>query len=268
MNSFQDNEGQDFFDEVQNKIETDMFGTKEKNKAPDALKDGSKQVSEEDGGTLSSSGQLTVEIIDTADEFIDTDIDDSFLEEVDFLVQEESDDVALIDRMTLDDNVETSELETQEIDDTFFANEASDFQEDDQYLGELIHREMVEKKPEESAEAVDLLQTEHEQPVVENELQTRTLADLYAEQGHYDKAIEIYERLVQENPDHVELRQRLDELKSIGLESVESEPLLETEQSPEAEGPYTGSPEQSIKRLETWLACMRTEKERRCLKIN
>ena len=42
----------------------------------------------------------------------------------------------------------------------------------------------------------------------DEEFATATLADLYAQQGHFDKALEIYERLVQKNPDDPELAAR------------------------------------------------------------
>ncbi|MCU0606865.1 MAG: tetratricopeptide repeat protein [Candidatus Edwardsbacteria bacterium] len=41
---------------------------------------------------------------------------------------------------------------------------------------------------------------------------TPTLADIYAQQGHFEKAIEIYQSLVRDNPDNGEYKSRLDEL--------------------------------------------------------
>ena len=45
-------------------------------------------------------------------------------------------------------------------------------------------------------------------------IQTRTLADLYVTQDLIDRAIDVYERLVDADPDDVELRERLGELRS------------------------------------------------------
>ena len=45
--------------------------------------------------------------------------------------------------------------------------------------------------------------------VSEDEFATATLADIYARQGHYEKAVAIYERLLQKAPDDHELAARL-----------------------------------------------------------
>ena len=46
------------------------------------------------------------------------------------------------------------------------------------------------------------------------QIQTRTLADLYVTQGLIDRAIDAYQRLVDADPDDVELRERLGQLRS------------------------------------------------------
>jgi tetratricopeptide (TPR) repeat protein len=53
------------------------------------------------------------------------------------------------------------------------------------------------------------------------QIQTRTLADLYVTQDLIDRAIDVYERLVDADPDDVELRERLGQLRS-GDQETES----------------------------------------------
>jgi len=69
-------------------------------------------------------------------------------------------------------------------------------------------------------EAVDP-ESESEEARVEgdegdDDLVTRTVAELYARQGHLDRAIGVLERLLAAEPDDADLRTRLDELRSRG----------------------------------------------------
>lgn len=45
---------------------------------------------------------------------------------------------------------------------------------------------------------------------------TSTMADLYAQQGHFDSAREIYERLLEKDPGNEDMKRRLDDLPSQG----------------------------------------------------
>jgi tetratricopeptide (TPR) repeat protein len=49
----------------------------------------------------------------------------------------------------------------------------------------------------------------------EADLETRTMAELYASQGHLDQAIGVYEKLVDRRPEEATYRTRLDELKML-----------------------------------------------------
>jgi tetratricopeptide (TPR) repeat protein len=50
---------------------------------------------------------------------------------------------------------------------------------------------------------------------LDDSLNTRTLADIYMEQGVYDKALDIYTDLAKKNPDNEEIKSRLEEVKKL-----------------------------------------------------
>ena len=50
---------------------------------------------------------------------------------------------------------------------------------------------------------------------LDDSLNTRTLADIYMEQGVYNKALEIYSDLAKKNPDDAEIKSRLEEIEKL-----------------------------------------------------
>ncbi len=58
----------------------------------------------------------------------------------------------------------------------------------------------------------------------EKEFETETMAQIYADQGHYDKAVAIYRRLLIQAPDREDLRSRLKAIEE-RLESTGSQTL-------------------------------------------
>lgn len=50
---------------------------------------------------------------------------------------------------------------------------------------------------------------------LDDSLNTRTLADIYMEQGVYDKALEIYSDLAKKNPDNEDIKSRFEEVKKL-----------------------------------------------------
>ena len=50
---------------------------------------------------------------------------------------------------------------------------------------------------------------------LDDSLNTRTLADIYMEQGVYNKALEIYSDLAKKNPDNAEIKSRLEEVQKL-----------------------------------------------------
>jgi Trp operon repressor len=59
---------------------------------------------------------------------------------------------------------------------------------------------------------------------VEKEFETETMAQIYADQGHYDKAAAIYRRLLIQAPEREDLRRRLKAVEE-RLESTASRTL-------------------------------------------
>ena len=50
---------------------------------------------------------------------------------------------------------------------------------------------------------------------LDESLNTATLADIYMEQGVYNKALEIYSDLAKKNPDNPEIKSRLEEVEKL-----------------------------------------------------
>ncbi len=65
------------------------------------------------------------------------------------------------------------------------------------------------------AGSVEAIQASSGYGLIDGEIYTQTLAELYAVQGATDKAIEVYEKLISEDPDNGALRIRLTELESL-----------------------------------------------------
>jgi tetratricopeptide (TPR) repeat protein len=68
---------------------------------------------------------------------------------------------------------------------------------------------------------------------------TRTLAELYLQQGYIESALEIYRQLAEREPDDPSIRDRITELSSLGITQTSEwqEPSVTTEQPGESEPP-------------------------------
>ena len=51
--------------------------------------------------------------------------------------------------------------------------------------------------------------TDPTKTTAENEFETETMARIYADQGHYQKALAIYQRLSAQHPDRQDLKERI-----------------------------------------------------------
>jgi len=87
-------------------------------------------------------------------------------------------------------------------------------------------------------------------------LATETLAELYASQGHLDRALAVYRQLVVTQPDNLELRGRMEELEMLVKASQEPAP---SERGGGGEGgadPNVRALEEAIRALEGWLVAI------------
>lgn len=110
-----------------------------------------------------------------------------------------------------------------------------------------------------------------------HELTSETLAELYLSQGHVDKAVKVYQRLLMEDPDNQEILGRLKDLSPEDSPAMEEEPvydekellLVESQGSAGSRGTSTGDAvsrreqerQRKISTLESWLTTIRRERD-------
>lgn len=116
-----------------------------------------------------------------------------------------------------------------------------------------------------------------------DELNTETLAEIYVQQGFYDKALSIYRKILAENPDDSRLQKKCRELEDLSIvtekPSVEEPPSMEKaleekaekapaaeketfEAAPEIESKEVlSSEEDALKTLRNWLNRLKSEKK-------
>ena len=78
---------------------------------------------------------------------------------------------------------------------------------------------------------------------------TKTLAEVYLQQGHLREAYEIFKTLAERDPDNTELKLRLEELQK---QLIPSSPIPH---------PPPRSKEEKIRLLERWLANIRERRK-------
>ena len=82
-----------------------------------------------------------------------------------------------------------------------------------------------------------------------DDLATTTLAEIYAQQGLHERALEIYERLAERAPDDAEVRARIEALSA----AIESEREAHPERETVAPPPETSRDGEDAE-FERWLA--------------
>jgi hypothetical protein len=276
MEDHQRQEDGDLFEEIQAKVEKGMFQEPGEGDTEKRAEGGSGA----EQGRRASIDESKIKIVVEVD-VVDTDttdplVDDSFLEEIDCIPPEAHQ--AVVER---ESGVEggapvMSELPAADEITQSSLDALADVQEDDLFLGELIDREMIGTMTPAgdalaSAPAGESVQSSEAKKLVEGMeskevLNTRTLADLYAQQGLYHKALDIYEDLLQESPSDDGIRSCLNEVKKKLAEAGKG-PLPSTVPMGQGEADHGRVLKGvMIQRLESWLARIQSEKERRCLR--
>ena len=74
---------------------------------------------------------------------------------------------------------------------------------------------------------------------------TKTLAEIYLQQGHFQEAYEMYKALAEKDPFDAEIQERLEELRE------------KLHPAPPSGFPYPLSEKEKIQHLEKWLANIR-----------
>ena len=74
---------------------------------------------------------------------------------------------------------------------------------------------------------------------------TKTLAEIYLRQGHFQEAYEMYKALAEKDPFDAEIQERLEELRE------------KLHPAPPSDFPYPLSKQEKIQHLEKWLANIR-----------
>jgi hypothetical protein len=78
---------------------------------------------------------------------------------------------------------------------------------------------------------------------------TKTLAEIYLQQGHLQEAYEIFKALAEKDPFDPEIRRRVEELRE------------KLHPSPPANFPFPLSREEKMRHLEKWLANIRKRRQ-------
>ena len=99
---------------------------------------------------------------------------------------------------------------------------------------------------------------------------TATIADIYIEQGLYDKALEVYHELLTENPQDTAVQQKISELKSLmagAAPQAGTPPAADAVGNPAADEGVSPAPEgvgseSVIMKLNDWLAAIQSRRHR------
>jgi len=101
------------------------------------------------------------------------------------------------------------------------------------------------------------------QSPVADEIETPTMAELYASQGHFDRAVAVYRNLLARNPNETQYRERIEELEMLANAAALPQTPVPSAPSPEAagDGLTDESRTKTIGVLSDWLDAIRGSRE-------
>jgi hypothetical protein len=89
-------------------------------------------------------------------------------------------------------------------------------------------------------------------------IETPTMAELYASQGHFDKAVAVYRNLLARDPNETQYLERIEELEMLAKASADSASAVPAEPAElRGDGLSDSSRQQTIEILEQWLEGIR-----------
>jgi thioredoxin-like negative regulator of GroEL len=96
-----------------------------------------------------------------------------------------------------------------------------------------------------------------------DEIETATMAELYASQGHFDRAVAVYRNLLARNPNETQYRDRIEELEMLANAAALPETAVPRALSLEAvgDGLTDESRTKTIGVLSSWLEAIRKSRE-------
>jgi tetratricopeptide (TPR) repeat protein len=89
------------------------------------------------------------------------------------------------------------------------------------------------------------------------DIETPTMAEIYASQGHFDQALAVYRKLVERNPAETKYRDRIEELLMLSRAAGENLTPPGTAASPRNPVDGSDADERTIQVLEDWLEAIR-----------
>ncbi len=96
-----------------------------------------------------------------------------------------------------------------------------------------------------------------------DEIETPTMAELYASQGHFDRAVAVYRNLLVRSPNETQYRERIEELEMLG--NAAALPKAPAAPAPSREAGEDGLSAESMKKtigvLSEWLDAIRKSRE-------